>query len=124
MSINIPAATGKLTSGDNRFRYEAIWVALNWKLTLPTPKSHPDFPLWSQGYSPEDVYNLFFPRDFNFICDPTRPSVCGRFGRNEDRLWRFEFVVKDHEDGQKMASEEETRKIIMPYLTHPGNRYG
>jgi hypothetical protein len=107
-----------------RFRYEAVWVALNWHLTLPTPETHPTFPLWKEDYSPEDVYDLFFPRDFNFICDPARPSVCGRFGRTEDRLWRFEFVVKDGEDGHKMATPEETRKIIMPYLTHRGSRYG
>ncbi|TKA55688.1 hypothetical protein B0A49_08638, partial [Cryomyces minteri] len=106
-----------------KFRYEAVWVALNWHITLPTPESHPDFPLWRLGYTPEEVYDLYFPRDFNFICDPTRPSVCGRFGRTVDRLWRFEFVVKPGEDGQKMATPEETQKIIFPYLTHPGRRY-
>jgi hypothetical protein len=98
-------------------------VALNWRLTLPTPASHPDFPLWRLGYTPEEVYDIFFPQDFNFICDPTRPSVCGRFGRTEDRLWRFEFVVKDGEDGNLMATQEEASKIIFPYLTHKGSRY-
>ena len=101
-----------------------MWVALNWHLTLPTPETHPNFPLWKQGYSPEDVYDLFYPRDFNFICNPARPSVCGRFGKTEDRLWRFEFVVKDGEDGYEMATEENTKKIIMPYLTHRGSVYG
>lgn len=114
----------RLTSGTSRFRYEAVWVALNWRMTLPTPQTHPDFPLWAKGYSPEDVYDLFFPRDFSFICNPERPSVCGRFGRPEDRLWRFEFVVKDDEDGAEMATEKETRRIILPYLTHPGSQYG
>jgi hypothetical protein len=107
-----------------RFQYEAVWVALNWHLTLPTPKTHPDFPLWSLGYSPEDVYDLFFPQDFNFVCDPSRPAVCGRFGRTEDRLWRFEFVVKTGEDAEKMATTAETRKIIFPYLKQPGKRFG
>mgnify|MGYP001573444410 FL=1 len=106
------------------FHYEAIWVALNWRLTLPTPESHPSFPLWRLGYTPEEVYDLFFPPYFNFICDPARPSVCGRFGRTEDRLWRFEFVVKEGEDGYKMSTEEETRKIIFPYLRHLGKKYG
>ena len=98
-------------------------MALNWRLTLPTPASHPDFPLWRLGYTPEEVYDIFFPQDFNFICDPTRPSVCGRVGRTEDRLWRFEFVVKDGEDGNVMATQEEASKIIFPYLTHKGSRY-
>lgn len=108
----------------DRFRYEAVWVALNWHITPPTPETHPDFPLWKFGYTPEQVYDLYFPREFNFICDPARPSVCGRFGRTEDRLWRFEFVVKPGEDGQKMATPEETQKLIFPYLTHRGSRYG
>jgi hypothetical protein len=70
------------------------------------------------------VYNLFFPHEFRFLCNPDRPAVCGRFGLESDRLWRFEFVVRKGEDGIKMASPEETRKIIFPYLTHPGSRYG
>jgi 2-polyprenyl-6-methoxyphenol hydroxylase-like FAD-dependent oxidoreductase len=41
-----------------------------------------------------------------------------------DRLWRFEFVVLPGEDGDKMATPEETGKIIYPYLTHLGSRYG
>ena len=92
-------------------------------MRLPTPESHPDFPLWKLGYSPEQVYDLFFPEDFRFLCNPGRPSVCGRFGRPEDRLWRFEFVVSPSEDPEKMASQEEVAKIVYPYITHPGERY-
>jgi hypothetical protein len=33
-------------------------------------------------------------------------------------------VVKDGEDGHKTTSEEETRKIIFPYLRQPGKKYG
>ena len=104
--------------------YEETWVALNWKITIPTEKTHPSFPLWRLGYTPIDVYNLFFPEEFRFLCNPNRPAVCGRFGLQSDRLWRFEFVVHKGEDGTKMATPEETQKIILPYLTHPGNRYG
>ncbi|KIV79074.1 hypothetical protein PV11_06661 [Exophiala sideris] len=104
--------------------YEETWVALNWQITLPNEKSHPDFPLWRLGYTPEEVYDLFFPRQFRFLCNPKRPSVCGRFGLHSDRLWRFEFVVQEGEDGNRMASPEETGKIIHPYITHPGSRYG
>lgn len=104
--------------------YEETWVALNWKITLPTEKTHPDFPLWRLGFTPSQVYNAFFPREFRFLCNPDRPAVCGRFGLAEDRLWRFEFVVQQGEDATTMATPTETGKIIFPYLTHPGSRYG
>ncbi|EXJ74328.1 uncharacterized protein A1O5_02624 [Cladophialophora psammophila CBS 110553] len=104
--------------------YEETWVALNWQISLPTEKTHPDFPLWRLGYTPEQVYDQFFPKQFRFLCNHKRPSVCGRFGLMSDRLWRFEFVVLKGEDGHKMATPEETSKIIYPYLTHPGSWYG
>lgn len=93
-------------------------------MKLPTPQTHPNFPLWPLGYTPEQVFELFFPAHFRFLCNPSRPSVCGRFGPPEDRLWRFEFVVQKDEDPQKMATPEEARRIIFPYITHPGSRYG
>ena len=99
-------------------------MALNWHIRLPTPESHPDFPLWNLGYEPEQVYDLFFPKDFRFLCNPSRPAVCGRFGLPADRLWRFEFVVQAGEDPNGMSSFEETKRIIFPYITHPGHRYG
>lgn len=99
-------------------------MALNWKITPPTEKTHPNFPLWRLGYTPEEVYDLFFPKQFRFICNPKRPSVCGRFGLMQDRLWRFEFVVQKGENPDTMATFEETSKIIFPYITHPGSRYG
>lgn len=99
-------------------------MALNWKLKLPTPTTHPDFPLWAQGYTSEQVYDIFFPKDFRFICNPDRPAVCGRFGPAEERLWRFEYVVLSGEDGHEMASSKNLKKVIYPYLTHPGSRYG
>jgi 2-polyprenyl-6-methoxyphenol hydroxylase-like FAD-dependent oxidoreductase len=106
------------------FHYEEVWVALNWRLKLPTPQTHPQFPLWKLGYSPEQVYDLFFPRDFRFMCNPQRAAVCGRFGLDEDRLWRLEFVVLQGEDGTEMSKQEHIRKIVYPYITHPGSRYG
>ncbi|KAJ5814679.1 hypothetical protein N7474_006456 [Penicillium riverlandense] len=104
--------------------YEETWVALNWKIDLPNEKTHPDFPLWKMGYTPEQVYELFFPLNFRFICNPNRPSVCGRFGLPADRLWRFEFVVLKDEDGDKMAEPEMMKKVVFPYITHSGSRYG
>lgn len=105
-------------------QYEETWVALNWKLHLPTKETHPSFPLWDLGYSPEQVYDLFFPAQFRFLCNPSRSAVCGRFGLQEDRLWRFEFVVAPGEDGVEMSQPHKIREVVFPYLRHPGSRYG
>ncbi|KAL3483027.1 hypothetical protein BJX62DRAFT_249975 [Aspergillus germanicus] len=105
-------------------KYDETWVALNWKIHLPTPATHPKFPLWKLGYSPEQVYDLFFPDDFRFLCNARRPAVCGRFGLPEDRLWRFEFVIAPGEDGAEMAQRHKIREVVVPYITHPGSRYG
>lgn len=104
--------------------YEEDWVALNWKISLPTPADHPDFPLWEKGFTPEQVYDEFFPKDFSFLCNPDRAAVCGRFGLSSDRLWRFEFVVLRGEKPGDMAEPAEIAKIVYPYITHPGSRYG
>ncbi|KAJ5621397.1 monooxygenase [Penicillium herquei] len=105
-------------------KYQETWVALNWKLHLPTKETHPSFPLWDLGYTSQDVYDLFFPIEFRFLCNPKRPAVCGRFGLPEDRLWRFEFVVSPDEDDMAMAQQDKVREVVYPYLTHPGSRYG
>ncbi|KAF3396168.1 hypothetical protein F1880_007280 [Penicillium rolfsii] len=104
--------------------YDETWVALNWEISLPTEKTHPEFPLWKLGFTPEQVYDLFFPVDFRFLCNPKRPSVCGRFGLPSDRLWRFEFVVLKGEDGDEMSKPEMIKKVVFPYFTHAGSRYG
>ncbi|OQE42999.1 hypothetical protein PENCOP_c003G03963 [Penicillium coprophilum] len=104
--------------------YDETWVALNWEVSLPTEKTHPDFPLWKLGYTPQEVYDSFFPESFRFICNPERPAVCGRFGLPADRLWRFEFVVLPGEDGQEMSNPENIEKVVYPYITHKGSKYG
>ncbi|KAH6995133.1 hypothetical protein EDB80DRAFT_815264 [Ilyonectria destructans] len=103
--------------------YQETWVALNWKISLPTPETHPDFALWKYGYTPQQVYDAFFPTDFRFLCNPKRPAVCGRFGMQADRLWRFEFVVLPGEDGTVMSSPDKIREVVFPYITHPGKKY-
>ncbi|KAH7110237.1 hypothetical protein EDB81DRAFT_927213 [Dactylonectria macrodidyma] len=104
--------------------YEEEWVALNWRISLPTPDTHPDFPLWEKGYTPQQVYDEFFPTDFRFMCNHVRPAVCGRFGLDSDRLWRFEFVVLPDEDSGEMAKPGQIAKVVYPYITLPGSRYG
>jgi hypothetical protein len=96
---------------------------MNLKLTPPTTESHPSFPLWKLGYTPEQVYDLFFPPSFRFICNAERPAVCGRFGPAADRLWRLEFVVQKGEDPMLMSSDAKTMEILMPYITHPGSKH-
>jgi 2-polyprenyl-6-methoxyphenol hydroxylase-like FAD-dependent oxidoreductase len=105
-------------------KYRETWVALNWKITLPTPESHPGFPLWEKGYTPEQVYDLFFPEGFRFLCNPRRPAVCSRFGLPDERLWRFEFVVARDEDSVEMSSPAKMKSVVFPYITHPGSKYG
>ena len=114
---------GSFCANLNRAFYEETWVALNWRITIPTPRSHPSFPLWKAGYSPEQVYDLFFPPEFRFLCNPERPAVCGRFGLPTDRLWRFEYLIQKDEDGYAMAEPEAMRGIVYPYITHSGSRY-
>jgi hypothetical protein len=93
-------------------------------MSLPTPKTHPDFALWAKGFTPQQVYDAFFPTDFRFLCNPQRAAVCGRFGLASDRLWRFEFVVLKGEDGEIMSGTEKIRQVVHPYITHPGSKYG
>ncbi|KAI1612263.1 putative monooxygenase [Exophiala viscosa] len=108
------------------YEYQETWVAVNYHMDLPTPETHPDFPLWKLNHTPEDVYDAFFPTGFRFIGNPDRPSVCGTFGPRKERLWRFEFVVDvdKGEDPNEMATYEKMSEVIFPYLTHPGQRYG
>lgn len=48
----------------NRHEYSAIWIAANLHITLPTPESHPDFPLWKMGVQPEQLWDIFWPKGF------------------------------------------------------------
>ncbi|CAG9953033.1 unnamed protein product [Clonostachys rosea f. rosea IK726] len=48
-----------------RYRYEATWVAANLKVTMPTPSTHPHFPLWDLGYEPDELWDLFWPGGFH-----------------------------------------------------------
>ncbi|KAJ5082897.1 hypothetical protein N7532_011940 [Penicillium argentinense] len=96
--------------------YEEVWVALNWQIDLPSEKTQ-------LGYTPEQVYDLFFPIDFRFICNPRRPAVCGRFGLPSDRLWRFEFFVMKDEGGDEMSKPEKIKEVVFPYIRHAGSQY-
>ncbi|KAJ9603784.1 hypothetical protein H2200_011970 [Cladophialophora chaetospira] len=106
------------------YEYQETWVAMNWHMDLPTRETHPDFPLWKLNYTPQQVFDAFFPSDFRFIGNPDRPAVCGTFGPRSERLWRFEFVVDRSEDPQEMSTWEKTSAVVLPYLIHRGSQYG
>lgn len=68
----------------------------NLKITLPTPKTHPDLAsLWAAVYNPKSVYDLFWPPNWHFCRPPGRPIARGRFGVADDRLWRHVFMVPE-----------------------------
>jgi 2-polyprenyl-6-methoxyphenol hydroxylase-like FAD-dependent oxidoreductase len=49
---------------DGAWTYVGTWVATNLKITTPTPESHPDFPLWALGWTPQRVHDHFWPSGF------------------------------------------------------------
>ncbi|KAK5629406.1 hypothetical protein RRF57_005121 [Xylaria bambusicola] len=104
------------------YKYDGTWVAANLKITPPTPKTHPRFPLWKLGYTPEQVYDLFWPIGFHFGSPPGKPFAAGRFGPNEARLWRHELAQNDWNDN--MDSEELLWEHLMPMLTRKYDENG
>lgn len=53
---------------DGAYSYVGTWVAANLHITMPTPESHPSFPLWEMGYTPEQVHGFFWPSGFQYVC--------------------------------------------------------
>ena len=53
----------------NGFRYNHLstWIAANFEIDVPTPTTHPEFPLWKLGYTPHQVYDLFWPSGFQYV---------------------------------------------------------
>jgi 2-polyprenyl-6-methoxyphenol hydroxylase-like FAD-dependent oxidoreductase len=98
------------------YPYEGVWVASNLKMTLPTPETHPEFPLWQFGYTPEEVYDLFWPVGWHFCAPPGKPTATGRFGPHADRTWRHEFRVYNEASGP-IYSEEMLWEDLMPHIT-------
>lgn len=97
------------------FEYEGTWIAANLKITLPTETSHPGLPLWAAGYSPEGIYDLFWPKNWHFCRPPGKPVACGRFGPSPDRLWRHEFAVPEWDDS--MDANKTFWEHLSPMIT-------
>lgn len=98
------------------YRYEGTWVAANLKIQLCTPATHPEFPAWKLGLTPQELYDLFWPKGWHFCSPPGKPTACGRFGPHNKRLWRHEFR-QDVWDAETMDAEELLWEHLLPMLT-------
>ncbi|KAH8912908.1 monooxygenase-like protein [Coniochaeta sp. PMI_546] len=106
--------TAGIKQVEGRYPYNGTWIAANLSITAPTPQSHPDFPLWELGYTPDEVYDLFWPKGWHFCCPPGKPTATGRFGPHSERLWRHEFR-QDFDD--QMNAEDLLWEHITPMIT-------
>jgi 2-polyprenyl-6-methoxyphenol hydroxylase-like FAD-dependent oxidoreductase len=97
------------------YKYSGTWVATNLKINLPNRESHPDFPLWGLGYTPQEVYDLFWPQGWHFCSPPGKATATGRFGPYERRLWRHEFRQDDWD--ASMNAEALFWEHITPMIT-------
>lgn len=104
-----------IKQGDGIYRYDGTWVAANLHITLPAPETHPDLDLWKHGLTPQQVYDLFWPRGWHFCSPPEKATACGRFGPHEDRLWRHEFAEPEWNDA--MNAEELLWEHLTPMIT-------
>jgi 2-polyprenyl-6-methoxyphenol hydroxylase-like FAD-dependent oxidoreductase len=104
------------------FKYTGTWVAANLKIRLPTPESHPQFLLWELGFSPEDVYDLFWPAGWHFCSPPGKATACGRFGPIQDRFWRHEFAEPDWDDSKDSVAL--LWEHLLPLLTRGHDSQG
>ncbi|KAI1754704.1 hypothetical protein F4782DRAFT_456780 [Xylaria castorea] len=107
--------TAGIRQVDSAYKYDGTWVAANLEISLPTPESHPDFPLWKLGYTPAAIYDLFWPIGWHFGSPPGKPLAAGRFGPYESRLWRHEFAQNDWKD--TMDAEELLWENLTPMVT-------
>jgi 2-polyprenyl-6-methoxyphenol hydroxylase-like FAD-dependent oxidoreductase len=80
------------------YSYTGTWVAANLKIHLPKQETHPDFPLWKLGFTPERVYDFFWPAGWHFCSPPGKATATGRFGTVADRFWRHEFAEPNWND--------------------------
>ena len=108
---------------------ELLYCGINWDVFTPTPKTHPDFPLWAKGYSPEAVLDEFMPANFKYMCNPDRNGVMCRAGvwstaSGIARLWRTEFALRPGESPDEMSKQNAVALLLEPYMTHSGKRFG
>ncbi|KAI9016146.1 hypothetical protein DFJ74DRAFT_635350 [Hyaloraphidium curvatum] len=87
-------------------RYPEAWITISVTVRPPPP----DFPLLHSPHtlSPSEVHDLFFPPEFRFICDPSRPSIASRVGPPSDRQYRWEWLIPpgDAEEARKLLGDK------------------
>lgn len=105
------------------YKYEGTWVAANLKISPPTPETHPDFPAWKVGMTPDEVYDLFWPAGWHFCSPPGKPTASGRFGPVESRFYRHEFKQEDFND-KTMDAEELLWEHLTPMITRSQDTQG
>lgn len=108
---------------DSDYRYTGTWVAANIHIDLPTPKTHPDFPPFAAGLTPQEAYDLFWPKGWHFCSPPGKPTASGRFGPHSQRLWRHEFA-QENIDEDSLDAEDLFWEHITPMITRSANAKG
>lgn len=114
--------TAGIRQEEGAYRYSGTWVAANLKLTPPTPETHPAFPLWDLGYTPEQVYDLFWPQGWHFCSPPGKATASGRFGPHSERLWRHEFRQEDW--NESMDAVELLWAHLEPMISRDSDEHG
>ena len=107
--------------------FKKDYVGGNWDVSAPTREGNPDFALWKNGWSSEEVLDRFMPKSFNVMCHPLRDCVMSRAGPwrgDEPKLWRAEFALLPGDDREDLVRPEKLDELMRPYMTHEGHRYG
>jgi len=111
---------------DSDYQCTGTWVAANIHIGLPTPETHPDFPPLASGLTPEEAYDLFWPKGWHFCSPPGKPTASGRFGPHDKRLWRHEFAQENIEE-ESLGLEDLFWEHITPMMTRDvdaeGNKF-
>ncbi|KAH7124646.1 hypothetical protein EDB81DRAFT_911677 [Dactylonectria macrodidyma] len=114
--------TAGIRQEEGVYRYTGTWIAANLKISPPTPQTHPQFPLWELGYSPEEVYDLFWPEGWHFCSPPGKATASGRFGPESERIWRHELCQEDWDES--MNAEALFWDHITPMITRKTDTKG
>lgn len=72
--------------------------------------------------TPQDVYDLYWPKDWHFCTPPGKPTAAGRFGPYEDRLWRHEFA--EHGWTESMDAHALLWEHLSPMITYETDDLG
>lgn len=108
---------------DSSYQYTGTWVAANLHISLPTPETHPDFPPFALGFTPQEAYDLFWPKGWHFCSPPGKPTASGRFGPHDKRLWRHEFAQENIEE-ESLHLEDLFWEHITPMMTRSSDAKG